>query len=152
MSNAFFHVPEDELCYVRPPVEWLARQKHDDWMWLLSRLLNGRRKGPQKWVQWAGDQLEKLGVMRCIAAPYFFRDPTTDVCVEAHMDDFYITGPLKHVEAVIAKLALIMVIKVDGPFLVFVTHGHTCAGSELGRSRALWSRATRGTLRSWRRS
>ncbi len=51
VSNAFFHVPEDELCYVRPPVEWLARQQHDDWMWLLLRLLNGRRKGPQKWVQ-----------------------------------------------------------------------------------------------------
>ena len=52
------------------------------------------------------------------------------------MDGLYITGPMKHVEAVIAKLALIMVIKVEAP-LVLVTLGHTCAVSELGRSRAL---------------
>ena len=116
VSSAFFHVPEDELCCVRPPGEWLSRQARQDWMWLLLRLLYGRRKGPQRWVQWAGNELEKLGIMRCAAAPYFFWDPVSDVCLEAHMDDFYMTGPTKEVEAVIAKLALVMKIKVEGPF------------------------------------
>jgi hypothetical protein len=39
VSNAFFHVPEDEACVVRAPTEWLARQAHDGWAWLLLRLL-----------------------------------------------------------------------------------------------------------------
>ncbi len=80
--------------------------------------------------------MESLGVLRCIAAPYFFRDPTTDVCIEAHMDGFYITGPTRNVEAVIAKLALIMMIKVEAP-LVSVILGHSCTGSGLGPCRAL---------------
>ena len=92
-----------------------------------------RRKGLQRWVQWAGNELEKLGIMRCAAAPYFFRDPVSDVCLEAHMDDFYMTGPTKAVEAVIAKLALVMKIKV-APW-GRATRGHICAARGLGHPR-----------------
>ncbi len=52
---------------------------------------------------------------RCEAAPYFFRDPVTDVCVEAHMDDFFMTGPTSEAEAFIDKLTVRMRIKKEEP-------------------------------------
>jgi hypothetical protein len=54
--------------------------------------------------------------MRRRAARYFFRDPCTDVSLEAHMDDCYVTGLTDHVNALTDKFSSLMKIRVGGPF------------------------------------
>ena len=70
--NAYFHVDEDEECYVDPSAEWPEQQASlGNWTsvpWRLRRQLCGPRRAGTRWVDFIAD-------------------------IEVHMDDLHGTGP-----------------------------------------------------------
>ena len=62
-------------------------------MWKLNKEWYGRRPAAKAWVEWFAAEIEKRGPKKCKVAPWFFRDPVTDIAMEAHMDDIYGCGP-----------------------------------------------------------
>ena len=100
VSNAFFHAPEDEDVYAKPPPEWLLQRaaagESVAVAWRLKKQLYGRRKAGQAWVEHAAKMLvDKVGLTRCAVAPYLFADTKRKMIVELHMDDIHATATTK---------------------------------------------------------
>ena len=93
VTNAHFHVDDDEVCYVDPPAECLEKQaaleNPTSVLWRFGKKLSGRRHAGTRWVA----RLEEQSFDRCEAAPQFFANYELDVLIEVHMDDLHGTGP-----------------------------------------------------------
>ena len=96
-SRAFWQVPQDERCVVRPPPQWLekhvANGGNADDLWLLKRWLYGQRRAPQAYTDWHAKCLTSLGFMQDVACPVVFVHPENRTVMEVHADDSYGTGP-----------------------------------------------------------
>jgi len=53
-----------------------------------------------------------------------FRHPANHVCIELHMDDFYVAGPNQHGQAFVARICEVCELKVQGPFRKGDTWSH----------------------------
>ena len=97
MTNAHFHVDEDEECYADPPAEWLVQQAAlDNPTSVLRRLrkdVHGRRRAGTRWEDFMAERLEEQSFDRCDTAPRFFTNHELEVFIEVHMDDLHGTGP-----------------------------------------------------------
>ena len=136
ITNAFFHVPEDEECYVDPPREWLARRRRLGLsvkvMWRLLRQLYGRRRAGTRWVDFFAALLcDHCNMCRCEVAPQFFMDYDRDIFIEVHMDDFHGSGS----ERAIADLKKDLEGTVQ--FKVWEVHGAGAKYEHLKRLRTL---------------
>ncbi|CAE8694497.1 unnamed protein product, partial [Polarella glacialis] len=127
LTNAFFHAPEDEECYVDPPAEWLDEEEQKtgarDWMWRLIRQLYGRRKAPRHFLKYAAGVLKGFGCEQCPLkrpASLGTQDETcywsfawTMAMARALLarirtaEGMYISGNTKHVENLIKLLDLV---------------------------------------------
>ena len=92
MTNAYFHVDEDEECYVDPPAEWLEQQaawgNSTSVLWRLRKQLYVRRRAGARWVDFLAERQEE----QSFAAPQFFANYELDVFSEVHTDDHHGTG------------------------------------------------------------
>eukprot|EP00971_Amphidinium_carterae_P093763 1855474-Amphidinium_carterae.1 len=81
-TRAFFQVPQDELCYVQPPEEWIsrwmARGGSANTIWRMKRWLYGQRRAPAAWIEWEAAVLESEGCKRDPAAPQFYHNAEWD--------------------------------------------------------------------------
>eukprot|EP00435_Cladocopium_sp_Y103_P020520 s28_g5.t1 len=104
-ENAFWQVPIKEKAYMVPPKEWSRKRMAEHGppkfreVWRLKVEWYGRRIAGQSFVEWAASHLSAEDFKRCLAAPWLFFNSTTGVVMEVHMDDFYATGPLHHLQA-----------------------------------------------------
>ena len=73
VSNAFLHVDEVEEIYVQPPREWLDRQEHQNWAWRMKKMIYGRRRAPQGWLDLAARILKAESMVQSSACPCFFK-------------------------------------------------------------------------------
>ena len=107
-SNAFYHAPEYEKVYVRPPLEWVQLRQAEGHFgrerWRLRRQLPGRRTAGKRWIDHASQILmEDVGMERCLECPCFVKSQR-GVSLELHMDDFHGTGPAEACIEVIDRL------------------------------------------------
>jgi len=128
-TNAFNHVPEDEEVFADPPAEWLEREGREgrsiDVKWQLVKVLYGRRRAGQKWVDWLAEVLSSIGFQRCEEAPQFFYDPTRPCVVEAHMDDMHCgILPGKPYDTFYAEMSAFVKLKSTGPMGVGASYEH----------------------------
>jgi hypothetical protein len=124
VSVAFYHAPEEEEVYVMPPSDWLELQPDPSVRWRLRKQLAGRRKAPQKWLDFASSVLDRHDWQRCVAIPYLFRHPATSSVMEVHMDDFHATGPPEFLPELFEDLKSEFLLKTEGPFGVGDTYTH----------------------------
>lgn len=91
--NAYFHMPEEELCYAHPPWQYLdslAEGGSDPRvLWRLRRQLQGRRCARRLWMRFLAAVLCDLGFMQCTEAPQFYYDEKRGVGLEAHVDGLH---------------------------------------------------------------
>ena len=76
-TRAFWQVPQDEECYVKPPKEWteayIQAGGQQDVCWKLKRWVYGQRRAPQAWTKWLAEQLiNELGLVQDEACPHLF--------------------------------------------------------------------------------
>ena len=136
-ENAFWQVPIDEDAYMFPPKEWLLREENEKWRHVravskLKKEWYGRRVAGQKFVEWAANHLQEIGMERSTFAPWLFYDAVRDVAMEVHMDDFFATGPKKALEELQEKLHCRIKMKM-------VIHEGECQFTHLKRTRQVFS-------------
>ena len=116
VTNAYFHVDEDEECYVDPSAEWpeqqAALENSTSVPWRLRRLLCGPRRAGTRWVDFIAERLEEQSVDRCDAAPQFFANYELDVFIEVHMDDLHGTGPRPALDLIQTNFSQKMLVKI----------------------------------------
>ena len=109
LTNAYFHVDEDEECDVDPPAEWLEQQaalgNPTSVLWRLRRQLCGPRRAGTRWVDFMAERIEAQSFDRCDAAPQFFANYDLHVFIKGHMDDLRGTGPRPALELVQTNLS-----------------------------------------------
>eukprot|EP00971_Amphidinium_carterae_P278396 5526369-Amphidinium_carterae.1 len=114
-TRAFFQVPQEELCYVQPPMEWIQRwmEKGGDasTVWRMKRWLYGQRKAPVAWIDWEAEVLESEGCVRDPAAPHFYRNAELDATFEVHADDIHGCGSKEALMQLRARLSARIVFK-----------------------------------------
>eukprot|EP00971_Amphidinium_carterae_P068762 1361594-Amphidinium_carterae.2 len=92
-TKAYQQVEELKEVYVIPLEEFqemLMEWNMDPSLcWRTKKLLNGRRTGAVRWVDWAIEHLKLIGFEVFGAAPYLFRHGTRGIVLELHMDDYY---------------------------------------------------------------
>ena len=85
---------------MRPPTGWLwPRQEagsDTDVKWRLKKQLPGTREAGATFTQHLATLFLDKGLERNEALPHIFKDFKAGVTVEAHIDDFYGTGPPEH--------------------------------------------------------
>jgi len=73
VGRAFLHVPEDEIVFAKPPPCWLEKEaaegRSTHVLWRMRKVLYGRRKAGQAWVNYLTDLLCKFGLERSASAP-----------------------------------------------------------------------------------
>ena len=95
-TSAFFHAPETEEVYVKPPAEWLAGHIENGGdptvMWRLLKQLPGRRTAGVRWIDFAkGVLTNELNLERCESNPCFYKEDGKSL-LELHMDDIHVTA------------------------------------------------------------
>ena len=88
VTNAYFHVDEDEECYVDPLADWLEQQAAvgdpTSVPWRLRKnCMAGGAPGTHS-VDFMAERLEEQSFDRCDAAPQFFANCELDVFIEVH--------------------------------------------------------------------
>ena len=128
VTNAYFHVDEDEECYVDPPAEWLEQQAASEnptsVLWRLRKQLYGRRRAGTRWVDFMAERLEEQSFDRCEAAPQFFVNYALDVSIEVHMDDLHGTGPKQALDVVRTNVSQTIRFKVWTVYEVGLSYEH----------------------------
>ena len=66
VTNAYFHVGEDEECYLDPPA---ALENPPSVLWRMRKQLYGRRRAGTRWVDFMAERLEEQSFDRCEEAP-----------------------------------------------------------------------------------
>ena len=98
-TNAYFHVDEDEECYVDPPADRLEQQGRIGESDLCAVATAKTIVRPEmRWntlgrLHFMADCLEEQSFDRCDAAPQFLTNYELDVFIEVHMDDLHGSGP-----------------------------------------------------------
>ena len=91
------HLTEDETVLVEPPSEWQeserAAGRGPTQLWLMKKILYGRRKAPKEWLLFFGDLLKDIGLVQSSSAPHLFKSVDGQVLLEVHMDDIHTCGP-----------------------------------------------------------
>ena len=109
VTNAYFHVNEDEECYVEPPAEWLEQQaalgNPTCVLWRLRKQLCGLRRAGTRWVDFTAERLGEQSFEGCGAAPQFFANYELDVFIAVHRDDLHGTGPRPALDLVQTNLS-----------------------------------------------
>eukprot|EP00971_Amphidinium_carterae_P332409 6466558-Amphidinium_carterae.1 len=102
-TRAFLQVPQDELCFVIPPPEWMKKWSKrgggSNVCWKMKRWLYGQRKGPSAWTEYEAEVITDMKFMRDVACPHIFHCAETDVTIEVHADDIHGCGPREGLEA-----------------------------------------------------
>ena len=62
----------------------------------MLKVLYGRRKAAQRFVEYLAGKLLALGFLRCPAAPHFFRKVEAEVTLDIHIDDVNGVGEIIH--------------------------------------------------------
>ena len=116
VTNAYFHVDEDEECYVDPSAEWPEQQaalgNSTSVPWRVRRQLCGPRRAGTRWVGFIAELLEEQSVDRCDAAPQFFANCELDVFIEVHMDDLHGTGPRPALDLIQTNFSQKILVKI----------------------------------------
>ena len=90
VTNAYFHVNEDEECYVDPAAEWLEQQaaleNPTSVLWRLRRQLYGRRRAGTPCVEHMAERCEEQRFDRCDAAPQVFGNYELGASVAVQME------------------------------------------------------------------
>ena len=109
VTNAHFHVDEDEECHVDPMAEWLEQQaalgNPTSVLWRLRKQLYCRRRAGTRWVNFIAEQIEEQSFDRCDAAQQFFAKYEVDLYIEVRMDDLHGTGPRPTLDLVQTNLS-----------------------------------------------
>ena len=106
VPNAYFHVDEDEECYVNPTAEWLEQQAA-----LGNRALATAKVivwPPTRWVtlgRLLAERSEEQSFDWCDADPQPFANDELDVFIEVHMDDLHGIGPRPALDLVQTNLS-----------------------------------------------
>ena len=116
VTNAYFHVDEDEEIYVDPPAECLEQQaalgNPTSVLWRLRKQLYGQRRAGTRWVDFMAEHLAEQSFGRCEAAPQVFVNYALHVSIGVHMDDLHGTGPKPAVDMVRFNLSQTIRFKV----------------------------------------
>eukprot|EP00971_Amphidinium_carterae_P037490 737254-Amphidinium_carterae.1 len=128
-SNAFLHTPcaEDEVIYIEPPDQWLQMHAESlkasvglDCVWRMHKMINGLRRGPQAWLEWASRVLHDLGFAQCLECPCFYQralNTKQQILLELHMDDVHgVCAERSSCHKLVEELASQIMIKLEGPF------------------------------------
>ena len=128
VTNAYFHVDEDEECYVDPPAEWLEQQaaleNPTSVLWRLRKQLYGRRRAGTRWVDFMAEHLAEQSFDRCEAAPQFFVNYALDVSIGVHMDDLHGFGPKLALDLVRINLSQTIRFKVRTVYEMGMRYEH----------------------------
>ena len=62
-------------------------------LWLMKKILYGRRKAPKEWLLFFGDLLKSIGLVQSSSAPHLFKSVDCQLVLEVHMDDIHACGP-----------------------------------------------------------
>ena len=88
VTNAYFHVDEDEECCDDPPADWLEQQaalgNPTSVLWRLRKQLYGWRLAGTRWVDCMAEHLEEQSFEKCDAAPQYLANYELGVFTEAH--------------------------------------------------------------------
>ena len=91
VTNACFHVDEDEECRVDAPTEWQEQQpalgSPTSALSRLRKQVYGRRRAGTRWVDFVAERFAGKSFDRSDAAPQFFATYELDVFIDVHMDD-----------------------------------------------------------------
>eukprot|EP00971_Amphidinium_carterae_P032112 632282-Amphidinium_carterae.4 len=132
-TKAYLQVEEPEEVYVIPPPEFQEMLQEKDMdpslCWRMLKILNGRRTGAMRWVNWATNKLRKIDFDVFKGAPYLFKHIEREIILELHMDDYY--GCSKYEDAVWLRKALGDEVQLKG----FEIHGLAAKYSHLKRAR-----------------
>lgn len=83
------------MVVVPPPKEFVEQERAagrpTNILWRLKKILPGRRRRRQSWMNHLLKVMEQVGIKRCDAAPQLYKGDAQgrrmSVVVEAHMDD-----------------------------------------------------------------
>ena len=124
---AFSQADEDELVFLQPPEEYLARIGKKV-LWQCLKVREGRRSGAKSWQE---------HFAACIQANecpgQFKQNPKTpsqyhsislDVTVDLHVDDGYATGPPENLQNAFTYLSTVLVLKISPLIMPGMSYNH----------------------------
>ncbi len=90
IRRGVLHVIEDEVVLVEPPSEWTEEELESGQdpmqLWLMKKILYGRRKTPCCWLQFFGELLTSIGLVQSKSAPHFLKTTDGQAPLEVHVD------------------------------------------------------------------
>ena len=93
VTNANFHVSEDEECHVDPAAEWLEQQaaleNPTSVLWRLRKQMYGWRPAGTRWVDFMAERFAEQSFDKCDASPQILANYELDVSIEVHMDELH---------------------------------------------------------------
>ena len=129
--DAYYTAPETELCWVKPPPEYLDMREADglsrDIVWRLLRQLPGRRAAGKEFNSYLVKSVEECGGEQCPQAPQFFKVGTLHkdlVGIEVHQDDAHGFGSWDAIVRFVQTLKAKVKLKGGEPLDYGVSYAH----------------------------
>ena len=114
VENAYLLVDQPKEVFVEPPPAWAA--KNGNMVWQLLKVLPGQREGSSAWSDHFTAVCKQFGLEPVAVAPCILHNPTSRLTVLLHIDDFQVAGKLSFVADFLKKIAMVLPVKVSGPF------------------------------------
>ena len=138
---AFSQAEEQELVFIKPPVEYLSQVKRPV-LWQCLKVLEGRKNGARSWAYHFCSCLTDPGcpgeVKQNTKSPTLYHSRSLDITLDIHMDDGYAGGPACALKAVMEYLETKITLKLNPLVILGMAFNHVGA-TRTRTTEGMWS-------------